>query len=299
MLQSILNYQKASEKLITILKTNKKVLTVFAFGSIVNGDLWEESDIDIFVVYKDNFQEIRDVYSEILDIPIHMKILNKEKFLYLYKSNGKKGLIRNLLVSSKMIISKDEEIENIYNKARYTLDKHIGLYNLVYLGTLIKNLRVSKKYLHNDSLFTSYEVLIRALDSFSKLYLNLNGYTVSKDAVKMAMNLNNQFNILVKNLFDKGELKENIGETIQYIENFLDININVAAKLILECLDESKDFVSSYEIKNNVKFKDFDINIEDILKELYKRNIIVKKSRKLDLQQREKLINENVYASRR
>lgn len=299
MLQSILNYQKASEKLITILKTNKKVLTVFAFGSIVNGDLWEESDIDIFVVYKDNFQEIRDVYSEILDIPIHMKILNKEKFLDLYKSNGKKGLIRNLLVSSKMIISKDEEIENIYNKARYTLDKHIGLYNLVYLGTLIKNLRVSKKYLHNDSLFTSYEVLIRALDSFSKLYLNLNGYTVSKDAVKMAMNLNNQFNILVKNLFDKGELKENIGETIQYIENFLDININVAAKLILECLDESKDFVSSYEIKNNVKFKDFDINIEDILKELYKRNIIVKKSRKLDLQQREKLINENVYASRR
>ncbi|MBE6072695.1 MAG: nucleotidyltransferase domain-containing protein [Clostridium butyricum] len=299
MLQSILNYQKASEKLITILKTNKKVLTVFAFGSIVNGDLWEESDIDIFVVYKDNFQEIRDVYSEILDIPIHMKILNKEKFLELYKTNGKKGIIRNLLVSSKMIISKDEEIENIYNKAKYTLDKHIGLYNLVYLGTLIKNLRVSKKYLHNDSIYTSYEVLIRALDSFSKLYLNLNGYTVSKDAVKMTMNLNNQFNILVKNLFDKGELKENINETIQYVENFLDVNINVAAKLILEYLNERKDFVSSYEIKNDEKFKDFNIKIEDILKELYKRNIIVKKSRKLDLQQREKLINENVYASRR
>ena len=41
------------------------------------------------------------------------------------------------------------------------------------------------------------------------------------------------------------------------------------------------------------------MEIEDILKELYKRNIIVKKSRKLDLQGREKLVNENVYASRR
>ena len=127
MLQSILNYQKASQKLITILKTNKKVLTVFAFGSIVNGDLWEESDIDIFVVYKDNFEEIRDVYSEILDIPVHMKILNKEKFLELYNTNGQKGIIRNLLISSKIIVSKDEEIDNIYNKAKYTLDKHIGL----------------------------------------------------------------------------------------------------------------------------------------------------------------------------
>lgn len=299
MLQSILNYQKASQKLITILKTNKKVLTVFAFGSIVNGDLWEESDIDIFVVYKDNFEEIRDVYSEILDIPVHMKILNKEKFLELYNTNGQKGIIRNLLISSKIVVSKDEEIDNIYNKAKYTLDKHIGLYNLVYLGSLIKNLRVSKKYLQNNNLFTSYEVLIRALDSFSKLYLNLNGYTVSKDAVKMTMNLNNQFNILIEKLFSSGEMKENINNTIMYIEDFLDMNINVAAKLILEYLNDREEFVSSHEIKNDEKFKDFDIKIEDILKELYKRNIIVKKSRKLDLQGREKLVNENVYASRR
>ncbi|CAI3611169.1 nucleotidyltransferase domain-containing protein [Clostridium neonatale] len=299
MLQSILNYQKASQKLITILKTNKKVLTVFAFGSIVNGDLWEESDIDIFVVYKDNFEEIRDVYSEILDIPVHMKILNKEKFLELYNTNGQKGIIRNLLISSKIIVSKEEKIDNIYNKAKYTLDKHIGLYNLVYLGSLIKNLRVSKKYLQNNNLFTSYEVLIRALDSFSKLYLNLNGYTVSKDAVKMTMNLNNQFNILIEKLFSSGEMKENINNTIMYIEDFLDMNINVAAKLILEYLNDREEFVSSHEIKNDEKFKDFDIKIEDILKELYKRNIIVKKSRKLDLQGREKLVNENVYASRR
>lgn len=298
MLQSILNYQKASQKLITILKTNKKVLTVFAFGSIVNGDLWEESDIDIFVVYKDNFEEIRDVYSEILDIPVHMKILNKEKFLELYNTNGQKGIIRNLLISSKIIVSKDEEIDNIYNKAKYTSDKHIGLYNLVYLGSLIKNLRVSKKYLQNNNLFTSYEVLIRALDSFSKLYLNLNGYTVSKDAVKMTMNLNNQFNILVEKLFSSDEMRETINNTIRYIENFLDMNINVAGKLILEYLNDRQSFVSSHEIKNDEKFKDFDIKIEDILKELYKRNIIVKKSRKLDLQGREKLVNENVYASR-
>ena len=299
MLQSILNYQKASQKLITILKTNKKVLTVFAFGSIVNGDLWEESDIDIFVVYKDTFEGIRDVYSEILDIPVHMKILSKEKFLELYNTNGQKGIIRNLLISSKIIVSKDEEIDNIYNKAKYTSDKHIGLYNLVYLGSLIKNLRVSKKYLQNNNLFTSYEVLIRALDSFSKLYLNLNGYTVSKDAVKMTMNLNNQFNILVERLFSSGEMRENINNAIRYIEDFLDMNINVAAKLILEYLNDREEFVSSHEIKNDEKFRDFDIKIEDILKELYKRNIIVKKSRKLDLQGREKLVNENVYASRR
>lgn len=298
MLQSIKNYQRACEKLLTTLKNNKKVLTVFAFGSIVNGDLWEESDIDVFVVYKDGFDEIRDVYSEINDIPVHMKILKKEVFLELYQNNGKKGIIRNLLVSSKIIFSRDDDIDNIYNRAKYTLDKHIELNNLVYLGMLIKDLRVSKKFFYNNSLFTSYEVIIRALGNFSKLYLNLNGYKVSKDAVKMAMNLNNVFEAIVKKLFSSEDIKENLEQTIQYIEDFLDVNINVAAKFLIEYLSEKKQFLSSYEIKNDDLFKEFSIKLEDILKELCKRNIIVKKTRKLQLKSGEKLISENVYAAR-
>jgi predicted nucleotidyltransferase len=298
MSKSIIDYQKSSEKLINVLKVNKKVLAIFAFGSIISGDLWEESDIDLFVVYKDVFEEVRDIYSEILDIPVHMKVLNKEKFLELYKSDGKKGSIRNLLVSSKIIFSRDEEIESVFNKAKYSLDKYKEIWNLVYLGNVIKDLGVTKKYLQNDSIFTSYEVLIRALDSFSKLFLNLNGYTVSKDAVKMATNLNNKFSMLVENLFNNQCTKENIQNTVDYIEIFLDENINEAAKVLLDYLYEKNIPLSSYEIRNSGKIKEFDIKIEDILKELYKRKLIIKETKSLNLPSNEKLISENVYSYR-
>ncbi|MDO5518540.1 MAG: nucleotidyltransferase domain-containing protein [Clostridium sp.] len=296
MIKSILNYQKSSEKLISVLKRNKKVLAAFAYGSIVNGDLWDESDIDMFVVYKDGFEEVRDIYSEVLNISVHMKILNKEKFLELYENNGKRGMIRNLLISSKLIFSKDDEIESAYNNAKYSMDKYLEMRNLLYLGKLSKDMKVSKKYLSNDRLFTSYEVLIRALDSFSKLYLNLNGYTISKDAVKMVMNLNNDFNMLVENLFKEEYSYEYIKNTLDYIENFLDDNINAAAKFLLDYLYEKSEFLSSYDIKNDILFKEFDIKIEDILKELQKRNLVVKDSRKLDLPKGERLITENVYS---
>ena len=296
MSKSILDYQKSSEKLINVLKVNKKVLAIFAFGSIVSGDLWEESDIDLFVVYKDVFDDVRDIYSEILDIPVHMKVLNKEKFLALYESDGKKGIIRNLLISSKIIFSRDDEIESVFNKAKYSLDKYRETWNLVYLGNVIKDIRVTKKYLQNYSVFTSYEVLIRALDSFAKLYLNLNGYTVSKDAVKMATNLNNKFNVVVENLFNNKCTKENVQNTVDYIENFLDENINEAAKLLLDYLYEKSNFLSSYEIRNSELFKEFDIKIEDILKELYKRKLIIKDTKNLDLPFNEKLVSENVYS---
>ena len=296
MSKSIVDYQKSSEMLINVLKVNKKVLAIFAFGSIISGDLWEESDIDLFVVYKDMFEDVRDIYSEMLDIPVHMKVLNKEKFLELYKSDGKKGSIRNLLVSSKIIFSRDEEIESVFNKAKYSLDKYRETWNLLYLGNIIKDLGVTKKYLQNDSIFTSYEVLIRVLDSFAKLYLNLNGYTVSKDAVKMATNLNNNFSLIVENLFNNKCTNENIKNTVNYIENFLDGNINEAAKLLLDYLYEKHTALSSYEIRNSDEFEEFDIKIEDILKELYKRKLIIKNSKSLELSSNEKLISENVYS---
>jgi Nucleotidyltransferase domain. len=296
MSKSIIDYQKSSEKLINVLKVNKKVLAIFAFGSIISGDLWEESDIDLFVVYKDIFEEVRDIYSEVLDIPVHMKVLNKEKFLELYKNDGKKGSIRNLLLSSKIIFSRDEEIESVFNKAKYSLDKYKEIWNLVYLGNVIKDLRVTKKYLHNDSIFTAYEVLIRALDSFAKLFLSLNGYTVSKDAVKMATNLNNKFSMIVESLFNNKCIKEDIQNTVDYIESFLDENINEAAKELLDYLYDKNQALSSYEIKNSDSFKEFDIKIEDILKELYKRKLIIKETKKLELPSNEKLISENVYS---
>ncbi|NFR87332.1 MULTISPECIES: nucleotidyltransferase domain-containing protein [unclassified Clostridium] len=296
MLKSILKYQKSFQKLINDLKVNKKVLAIFAFGSIVSGDLWDESDIDLFVLYKDNFNEIRDVYSEILGIDVHMKLLSKESFLNLYKSDGKKGFARNILLSSKIVFSRDDEITSTFNEARYSLDKHIEKWNLVYLGKLMKDLRVTKKYLHNNSIFTSYEILIRALDSFSKLYLNLNGYTVSKDAVRMATNLNDEFNNIINDLFYEPISKENIESTLVYIERFLELNIVASTKALLEFLNEKRTFLSSYEIKNDMRFKEFDIKIEDILKELLKRNLVKKDIRKLDIEDSKKLINENVYS---
>lgn len=299
MLKVILDYQKASEKLINLLQANSKVLAVFAFGSIINGDLWEESDIDTFVVYKDQFNSIRDVYSQILDIPVHMKILNKEKFLELYENNDEKGEIRKMLISSKLVFSRDKEIEILFNKAKYSIDNLVEIWNLVYVGKLIKDLGVTKKYLYNHRLFTSFEVLMRALDSFAKLYLNINGYTVSRDAVKMAMSLNNKFNMLVENLIEKELKQEYITSIVEYIDDYLAENISIAAKFLLNYLEKRNTYLSSYEIKNDEIFSQFDIKIEDILKELFKSGFIEKNSRKIKLPARERIINENVYAYRK
>ncbi|WP_244835224.1 nucleotidyltransferase domain-containing protein [Clostridium sp. BJN0001] len=296
MTKSIMDYQKASNKLINHFKNNEKVLAIFAFGSIVSGDLWEESDIDIFIVYKDNFMEIRDVYSKILGVNVHMKLLCKKKLIEIYNSEHNKGIVKNILSSSKIIFSRDDEIERLYNKSKYDFDDCIEKWNLVYLGNTIKNIGVVKKYMHNDNIVTSYEVLIRSLDELSKLYLNLNGYTITKDSVNMAMNFNNKFNEIVNELFNSEISEELIKKALAYFERYIDENLFKASKVLLDFLDKKESYLSSYEIKKDDDFKDFNIRTEIILKELSKKKFIVRDSRKLKLETEEELIIENVYA---
>jgi uncharacterized protein len=294
--KAIIDYQNAYKEITEILIKNKNILAIFVFGSMVTGDLWEESDIDLFAIYKDDFQEVRDVYSEIMGIPIHIKFLSKEAFKKDYYESGKRGVVRNSLLSSKLIYSIDYEISELYQKVLYTIDSDKGRWNLVYLGNLLKEIGVCKKYLSTGGSYTSYELLIRALDNFSKLYLSINGYSVSKDSLNMACNLNDELNEKVRNLFYMEMNDENIKSVLTYIEIYLDYNIEKASKEILEFLREKDHPLSAYEIKNDKYFVNFDVKAEDILKVLCKNSMVIKSKREFRDSYGSLLAMENVYS---
>lgn len=296
MAKTVLELQNAFQTVVNQIKKNKKVVALFTFGSIVSGDVWEESDIDLFLIYEDDFEKIRDVYSEVKEVPVHTKILNKNSFLELYKNDGKKGFAKKLLCNSKLVFSRDNEISLAYNNSRYTMPSHTEVWNLVYLGKLLKDIGISKKYLQNGGLKTSYEVLIRTLDSFSKLLINLNGYTVTKDSLVMATNLSNNFREVVDKLFMDPINEKIIKDTINYIENFLDGNIVRASSALIDYLCEEYEYMNSHEIRSYDAFKEFDIKMENILKELAKREVISKKSRALYDEEGNIILYENVYA---
>ena len=114
MVKSIIDYQKSYKEITEILMKNTDVIAIFVFGSMVTGDLWEESNIDLFVIYKDEFEQVRDLYSEIMDIPIHIKFLGKDAFKKNFLEAGKRDIIKNCLISSKLIYSIDQEITELY-----------------------------------------------------------------------------------------------------------------------------------------------------------------------------------------
>ena len=295
MAKSIIDYQNAYKVITETLKKNNNILSIFIFGSMVSGDLWEESNIDLFVIYKDDFNEIRDVYTEVLDIPVHIKIISKTLFEKYYNEAGKRKIIINSLLASKMIYSIDDEIRDLYQKIIYMIESDKGRMNLVYFGNCLKEIGICKKYISKGSTYTAYELLLRALNNFSMLFLSLNGYTVSKDSLTMACNLNDILNTKLQKLLFEEVNNERIKALLDYVENYLENNIEKASKELIDFIREQDKAVSAYEIKVNPYFKSFKFRIEEILKMLYKNNIIIKEERAFEDSKGNYLIMENVY----
>jgi predicted nucleotidyltransferase len=297
MVNMITRYQNAFNSLIERLKDTDSILAAMVFGSVVSGDLWEESDIDLFVISKGEINNIVNVYTEEKGMPVHVKLMSKEKLLSLHKDELAGGFIHRIFVSSRLVFSKDEEITAKYDLGRYYPDLDREKWNMVYLGDLLKSIGVCKKYLANDGLYMAYSATIKCVEDFSKLYINSTGYMISKDVMTMAMNLNDELKDYVDKLFfsSKEDILDAINSIINFFEDNIDMNFKEYTSLLLRFMKEKDCFLSSEEIKKDEFFKNYKIDFENILNKLCEKDIVKKESRDHKDYSNIMLFKENVY----
>ncbi len=73
--EQIIQYQKSYNLALKSLQDHEDVLAVFVFGSMVNGDLWDKSDIDFFVNLKKWVPGMTNVHSNDCNFFTHSIVL--------------------------------------------------------------------------------------------------------------------------------------------------------------------------------------------------------------------------------
>ncbi|MBV7276368.1 nucleotidyltransferase domain-containing protein [Clostridium sp. PL3] len=294
--RTILQYQKAFNSIVERLKSNQSVLAVMVFGSMVTCDLWDESDIDLFVILDKKNSEIENIYTEEKGIPVHIKLMGKNKFLQLHEEDLRGGFIHRIFASSRLVFSKDAEVTSRYDNGRYYPDLDRERWNMVYLGKLLKNMGVCKKYLYNDGIHTAYTAAVKCVEEFAKLYVNSSGYMISKDAMTMAMNLNDSFRKCVDELFfSTSNKEETINKTLAYVQKNIDDTIRNLINILIDYMREKDSFLSSEDIKNDKLFYNYDIDMEEILNKLWGKNLIKRETRDYKTEDGKIIFKENVY----
>ncbi|SHH39127.1 nucleotidyltransferase domain-containing protein [Clostridium grantii] len=290
----ILEYQGAFNSIIDKLKGSDEVIAVMVFGSMVTGDLWEDSDIDLFVIVKGSKSKIENIYTEEKEISIHMKLISKERFMQFHDEDFVGGFIHRMLVSSKLVFSRDMEVTERFDNGRYYPDLERQKWSLVYLGVLIKNIDTCKKYLSNDSIFSAFCESTNCLQQYSRLYVNHSGYMVSKDTMRFCMNLNDGFKEIAENLLSLENMKLSIEKLIIYLEKDIEENMKNYTSILLSFMATKGKHLSAQEIQSDQFFINFKISAEHILNKLYNKNLVKKSSREFALGKKI-LFEENTY----
>lgn len=294
--KSILQYQKAFNSIVERLKSNESVLAVMVFGSMVTGDLWDESDIDLFVIVDQKMSAMKNIYTEEKGVPVHSKVMSKSKFLVLYEEDLRGGFIHRVFASSRLVFSKDKDITNRYDNGRFYPDLDRERWNMVYLGNLLKSMGLCRKYLHNEGIYTAYTAAVKSMEEYAKLYVNSSGYMISKDAMAMAMNLSSGYKSHVENLFfNNADKKEVITSALSFVQDSVDESIRNCCGVLIDFMNDKDSFLSAEDIENDRLFNSYSINMEEILNKLWEKNIIKKDTRDYKSDDGKVLFKENVY----
>lgn len=290
----IVKYQRAFNMILSKLKKNKNVIAVAVFGSIVTGDIWDESDIDLIVVMDKQDKPIDNIYSTIGDVPIQIKFTNSE-----YIKNVQDSSFIEKLKSSKIMFCNDSELFRFMQGVTFNMtvndDKEIQ--NLNYLGLVLKDINVIKKYLHNNGDYVAYSVAVRCAENLCRLFLNMNGYTVSKDSIKLAVNINDNIKYCIDRLFfDKSvNREENIYKFINVAQDYLEKTCSKSTLYLIKLLNKENRSMSSAEINQLEEFKEKSIKMEEILDFMCRNNILYKELRDYRDSDGSCILKQNVY----
>lgn len=286
----ILKYQRSFNTVLEELRENENVDCVIVLGSMISGDIWEESDIDLIVIMKNQEKDIDNIYSTINDVPIQIKFISRQFFF-----EGDNKDILNKIRESKVMLCRDESILSFIRTKRYVEEKNTDIENLIYLGIVVKDIDVVKKYIHNNSIYIAYSVAVRCAENLCNLYLSLNKYTVSNESIKLAMSLDDDIRKNIDSLFfSKGDREKVIKKFVQFVDDFIGDNIAVETSYLLSLFKDGQN-MSSQQIKDMDIFKQHKIKIEDILDLMYKKGFIRKSQGIHNDSSGNKLLSQNVY----
>lgn len=287
-------YQDAFESTLNKLINNSQVTAIVVYGSMVSGDIWEESDIDFLVISKEN-NKAENIYSKILGIPIHMFYISKDTFIDSYNNLLKGGTFHKVFFTGKLVYCLDDEIKEIHMSTRFYRDRDREVRNIEILCNLINSMHYTKKYYTTGKNETAFQWCIEVLTNYARLLMSLEGHITDKDILSFAVSVNSDIEYLFNKLNMDIPINQRINEILGSIEKFIEFNIHSISKLIIDFLRKSAFPMSVEEIKNSKEFKQVDGDLSMLLEKLSKLDMIKEDSRKCTTYGNEYLIDETVY----
>ena len=208
------HYNVVLDEFIERVKKDSNIIAAILFGSLVSGNVWEESDIDLILISKDASKPFTDYWLVDGDIMIQVYIESRQYFRQTVERALDSSHMFHLLSTCNLLFSKDESLTRyIQNEVTFgERDRQLQLMRLaMYLDGEFSKVRKSLQ-VYNDHIM-AYRFLLNAIDSIARLELIFNNQIPGREFLQQALEINPKlFKRVYLDILINGVTRESVEE---------------------------------------------------------------------------------------
>lgn len=279
-------YFGALEQLCARLEEDYYVLAAVLYGSLVRGEAWERSDIDLVIVLRDG-QERESRHLQLVedDIDISADVVTRNQFKRGLESALQGSFTHSIRSQYRLLFSKDETIVqwlkepekvNAHDQAYQLLSEVQGVPYLIDKATKWLTVKHDVNY--------AFMWVLYAVNTLAKVEVILSGSAPGREALDQAVRINpGFFQVNFTDLINGAVTVETVGTALEQVDNYLLTRVDRLFGALLTYLAQAGGPVNLSELDQHFKKKVPGVMLLTSLDWLTRHGIIQKLSSPLRL----------------
>lgn len=234
-------YEEALEAFVARVKEDRHLLAAILFGSLSYDEVWERSDIDLWLIARDEgTKESRDYCLVENGVNIHAYLCSRAEFRKRLERSLHGSFIHSSFARSRLLYTHDESIAAWFEDAARVGARDREAQLLRHAAALVLPLTKAQKWLHvkRDPAY-SYVWILYVVNDLAAIEVLLHDEVPGREVVHQAMKLNPAFfGAIYADVIHVPKTEERVGEILCRINDYLDRKLSLLFKPLLEFLAE-------------------------------------------------------------
>lgn len=233
-------YEESMKDFVERVEKDSNVIAAILFGSLVTGKVWNESDIDIILISKDNTKDYDQYWIADGDIIIQVGIYSRRYFRQSVETSLEGSLIHHILSTGKLLFSKDdsltqylEDLDRIGERDRQMALLLLGRYVPAELSKVRKSLYFYK----NPLMALPFHLFV--IGRLASIEVIKHGKIPERENLLQALECNPEFfDAAYTEILTEGPTMESMEKALRLTTEYLEKNAEQLYRPILDFIDE-------------------------------------------------------------
>jgi predicted nucleotidyltransferase len=243
-------YQAAFDSFLDKVKADDAIIAAYLYGSLARGDVWEKSDLDVFLVTKDERRETETFALVEDDITFHCTVFSRSRFRQTHERLLRGSPRHQIYTSGKLVYTRDESLHDYFRDAAFVGERDRE-YLLLLIGiealALIHD--VQKALISHQDPLSGFIWQVEVVKCLAALETVSQKEIIQREVVQQALRLNPPvFEKLFVDLINGEKDIPAIQEQLALAEAYIVARAGMIFKPLLAFLAEPGDVVSASEL---------------------------------------------------